>query len=466
MTAARGALARAPGDGLWPVVCVATAIAAGAAVARGYGVITVALFAAVLYALFFLRNPALALVAYLATRPAVDGFVLVQAGAVTVGQLWGAGLLLVLAAFLFGTSPHASENRSVVPVPIVALLGLYAVFATRGEVSIALQFGLKLALWLLVIVAVERIAQTRSGQELCFRAGYALAVGTTVLIAIMIAANKYGASWYAAEGHGLDHGTEQSPQPLAYLALFSIAFPLIALLQRWRPTLSLALVGALAIEITLSYVRTALVALVPVVVVFIFVGIRRRRPTAMALAAALVLTAFVVQERLATRFSDLSLLGSGDASGAGSNRVAIWTSVWEEATSSIEAVAVGGGAGTSHAVSDDAIGHYVDAHNDYLEFFATGGVLLAAAYAAIFLWAIRSVRRVYRDRRQSSRVRVVTLVAMGVLAAFFVTAMLTSVSFYAALVGFALLIGLIRGMGSTPGQTCFDPPADMSRRRP
>jgi O-Antigen ligase len=452
------AVARAPDHVAAPILCLAASIAAGTAVARGHELVTVALLGTVLYGILFLRSPAVALLGYVATRPLVDAFVLVDAGPVTVGQLWGAGLIIVLTAFLVGTAAH-SRTGGGMPLPVSGLIALYAVLAARGDTAIALEFGLKLAMWLLVIVAVERIAQTRSGQAMCFRAGYALALGSAVLIGILAAVNRYGGAYYAASGTGLGQGTEQGPQALAFLALFSISFPLIALLQRWWTLLSLALVSVLAIEVTISYVRTALLALVPIALVFIFVAVRRGRPAAFALAGAFAVTAYVVQDRLADRFADLSLLATGEASGAGSNRVAIWTSVWEATTASIQTIAAGAGAGTSHALSEEAIGHFVDAHNDFLEFFATGGILLVAAYAGFVGWTVRSVWRVYRDRTQSSRARAVAAVAFGTIAAFLVISFLSSISFYAALVAFAILIGLIRGMAATPGATCFDPAA-------
>ncbi len=339
------------------------------------------------------------------------------------------------------------------------------VFAIRGDPGIATQFGLKLALWVLLIVAVERIARTRSGQAMCFWAGYALAMGTVVLIAVLLALNRYGSALYSELGAGLTEGVEQSPIPLAFLALFCVPFPLIALVQRMLPTLSLFLVAALAIEITLSFVRTALVALVPLVLVYIFVGFRRRRPAALALAAALVATTFAVQERLATRFADLSLIGSGDASGAGSDRVAIWTSVWEE-----------------HDLVDRRVDRRRRCRHEPCTLRRGDQPLRRRAQRLPRVlghrWrasrcSVRCVLRVdragvwlvYRDRRQSSRARTVAAIAFGVLAAFFVTSLLGAISFYAALVGFALLIGLVRGMGATPGETCFDPPPRQSVAR-
>jgi O-antigen ligase len=436
--------------------CLAAAIAAGAGVARGHALVTVVLLGAVLYGILFLRSPAVALLAYVATRPAVDAFVLLQAGPLTVGQLWGAGLIIVLIVFLVGTVVESGRARGV-PLPVSALIALYALLAARGDTAIALQFGLKLTMWLLLIVAVERIAQTRSGQVACFRAGYALALGCTVLIGILAATNRYGGSYY--ETFAVSQGTEQGPQALAFLAVFSISFPLIALLQRWWPLLSMALVAALAIEVTISYVRTGLVGLMLMVLVYIFVAVRRRRPAAFVLAGAFAVAAYVVQDRLAARFSDVHLLWTGDASEAGSNRVAIWTSVWDATAGSVHTAVAGAGAGASHALSEEAIGHYVDAHNDFLEFFATGGILLVAAYAVFIAWAVGSVWRLYRDPTQSSRARASAAVAFGVIAAFLAISSLSSISFYAALVPFAILLGLIRGMTATPGGTCFDPKA-------
>jgi hypothetical protein len=445
-----GAVVRAPDRNFAPLVCLTAALAVGAAVAAGHEVVTLALLAASLYAVLFFVSPPAALLAYVASRPLVDGFVLVDVGPGTVGQIWGAGLLIVVGVFLLQTN----MGRNV-PMPVLALIGLYAVFAARGDTEVGLQYGLKLALWLLLIVAVERIARTRDGQLMCFRAGYALAAGTAVLIGVLVALNKYGAAYY--ESFGQAQETEQSPQPLAFLALFCISFPLIALFQRWSTTLSLTLVTVLTIEVVISYVRTALIGLVPIVLAYLFVAVRRGRPTAFALAAAFTVTALVVQERLAERFADLSLLGSGESSGAGSNRVAIWTSVWEATTSSVQTVVAGAGAGASHAASDEAIGHYVDAHNDFLEFFATGGVFLVAAYIGLVVWAIAGVWRIYRDPAHSARARGAAAITFGTIAAFLATSMFASISFYAALVVFAVLLGLIRGMASTPGRTCFDP---------
>ncbi len=454
MITARSGVARARDRSVVPIVCLALAIAAGAVVALGHEYVTVVALGAALYGVFFLQSPAVALLSYVATRPAVDAFVLLDAGPVTVGQLWGAGLIVVLTVFLLGADIESSTGRGV-PLPVAGLVLLYAVLAARGDTEIALQFFLKLAAWLLLLVAVQRIAQTRSGQEMCFRAGYALALGTAILIGILAAIGKYGATYY--DTFTLGQGSEQAPQPLAFLALFSLSFLLIALLQRWRPLLSLAIVAALAIEITISYVRTALVALMLIALVYIFVAVRRRRPTAFAFAGAFAVTAFVVQDRLAERFSDVNLLWSGDASGAGSNRIAVWTSIWEATTASVQTFTAGAGAGASHALSEEVIGAPVDAHNNFLELFATGGILLVVACLVFIAWALGSVWRVYRDRMQSSRARAVAALSFGAIAAFLATSFFASISFYVALVGLAILLGLIRGMAATPGGTCFDP---------
>ena len=225
--AARGAVTHVPVRGVALIFCLAASVTAGVAVARGYEVAILGLLAAALYACvcsFIIQRSRSSATS---RHVPVDGFVLVQAGSVTIGQLWGAGLLLVLGVFLFGPT----RTRGDIPLPIAALGALYAVFVVRGESSIAVQFGSKLALWLLLLVAVERIARTRSGQRVCFRAGYALAVGTALLIGVLIALNKYGDHHYQEFGAGHERGTEQSPIPLSFLALFSMPFPLVALLD-------------------------------------------------------------------------------------------------------------------------------------------------------------------------------------------------------------------------------------------
>ena len=73
--------------------------------------------------------------------------------------------------------------------------------------------------------------------------------------------------------------------------------------------------------------------------------------------------------------------------------------------------------------------------------------------------------RVYRDPAQSSRARAVAAASFGAIAAFVTVSLIASISFYVALVGFALLLGLIRGMAMTPGETCFDPPSPVFVRR-
>ena len=59
-------------------LCLAAAVAVGGIVARGHDVVVIALLGALLYAMLFIWNPALALLAYVATRPAIEGVVLVD----------------------------------------------------------------------------------------------------------------------------------------------------------------------------------------------------------------------------------------------------------------------------------------------------------------------------------------------------------------------------------------------------
>jgi hypothetical protein len=363
-----------------------------------------------------------------------------------------------LAAFLIRIA-LLSRGGPRVPLTLTLLIVAYTLFALRGDLALALDYAPKLAAWLLLIVAVEWIARTRRGQEASFRAGYAVALGSAIVIGIAIARNKYGATYYVstADLDTFAQGSEQGPHGFAFLALFSISFPLVALLQRRWYALSLALVGILAIEITLSYVRTALMALAFIAVAYFFIAVRRRSPSAFALAGAAAGAAYFVQDQLASRLADLQLLSSGDSSTAGSGRIAIWTSVWDGTMDSGKAVLFGAGAGASNELVEPALGLFVYAHNDFLEFFATGGLPLVAVYVAFIVWAAASARQLHRDPLQTNRARAVGAIALGAVAAFVTVSFLNSIVFYAASIEFALLLGLVRGMIGTPGRTCFDP---------
>jgi O-antigen ligase len=445
-------LARPSSRVVAPLVCAVATVIVAATVASGRDVVAVGLLGAAVYGMYFLREPAFALLAYAATRPVIDEFVSVPIGPISVGQAWGAGLLLVLAAFLIRIA-LLSRTDARAPLILILLIVSYTVFALRGDTALALDYALKLAAWLLLIVAVEWIARSRTGQEACFRAGYAVALGSAIVIAIAIARDQYGATYYETFAQGLDQG----PHGFAFLALLSISFPLAAILQRRWYALSLLLVGVLAIEITLSYVRTALVALALIVAAYFFIAVRRRSPSAFALAGAAVGAAYFVQDRLASRLADLQLLSSGDPSKAGSGRVAIWTSVWDGTMESVHNILFGAGAGASNELVDQAIGHFVYAHNDFLEFFATGGLPLVALYVAFIVWAAASARRLHRDPRQTSQARAFGAIALGAVAAFVTISFLNSIVFYAACIEFAVLLGLVRGMAGTPGRTFFDP---------
>src|SRR5262245_52960517 len=95
------AVGRSP-ERLATVGFAVTAIVVGLAVARGQGIVVIAGLASVLFALLFVWNPAIALLVYVASRPAADGFVHLPVGPLSLGQLWGAGLLVVLTIFILG----------------------------------------------------------------------------------------------------------------------------------------------------------------------------------------------------------------------------------------------------------------------------------------------------------------------------------------------------------------------------
>ena len=113
------------------IACGLAALAVAATVASGSDVVAVFLLVAALYGMYFLREPAFALAAYAATRPIIDAFVSVPVGPASVGQLWGAGLLLALTVFLVRAIPLSHARGRVPRLPIVLAVA-YALSARRA----------------------------------------------------------------------------------------------------------------------------------------------------------------------------------------------------------------------------------------------------------------------------------------------------------------------------------------------
>jgi O-antigen ligase len=124
---------------------------------------------------------------------------------------------------------------------------------------------------------------------------------------------------------------------------------------------------------------------------------------------------------------------------------------------------IGGGALTTERITSAVVGNRVWAHNDFLEMLATGGAFLLLGYLALLMWLYWSFWLLARDPRQGRAARDVGIVGLLAVGAFTVVSMFNGVVTSPA-VAFAVLLGLARGMTTTPGATFLDRP-ERSRTR-
>ena len=101
------------------------------------------------------------------------------------------------------------------------------------------------------------------------------------------------------------------------------------------------------------------------------------------------------------RFSDLPLVSSLTGrplwQGGGAGRGEFWRDLWSAGTDSLPHIVAGRGAGASVQLLTRLFGAGIWSHNDFLEFFITGGIVLLAAYLVFLVWVAWSIVRLFRD---------------------------------------------------------------------
>jgi O-antigen ligase len=349
------------------------------------------------------------------------------------------------------------QPRFTLPYCFVALYGLLTLW--RPDSAFAMTSILKLGSWILLALAVERIARTAAGQRMALRAGIAMAILTVFAMGVAIAQNQYGNAYYVERTFN-DSG--QTPHGYASLGALVLPFVLVGLLRGRHVLRLLGVIAALCIGVVLSYVRTGYLAFAVLLLGFTVLGVKRRHSYilvgAMAATAVIVVTVAVLGNAVTGRLSDLSNLGSSSTAGnAGAGRVGFETAILGTTFNSGRLLLFGGGALTTERITSAVVGNEVWAHNDFLEMLATGGVLLLLGYLALLMWLYASFRRLARDGRQGRAARDVGVIGMLTVGAFaVVSAFNGEVTTPAA--EFALLLGLARGMTATPGATFLDRP--------
>jgi len=427
---------------------LAACVVLGAAIAlTSSPVVALTLCAVIVVVALFAYDPAVGVLAYAASRPIVDGFVFLRVGPFSVGQLWGAGLIALCSAFLVLDLMHEKdrESRGSSMWPLV-FLGAYAGFSlARPGFDAALTNSLRLAGWVLVIVALERIARTERGRDRIVNAGLVGAVLIVIVVAYAIVQNRYGAAYYAGEFDAVGQG----PHGLSSYAVLSCTFVLYAILTKRGGRWLYVLLGALIVAVVASLVRTTLIALMALMVMYVLVALvgrgRRALFGALALLVVVGMAVYFAQDLLVERFRDVSYvsLGGGTREWAGSGRVGIWEAVWEGTIAKPTTFVWGAGAAFSSSLVFASLGVERWAHNDFLEFFATGGILLTAAYTALVVWMGVLARRLWKSPDHAAHS--FGGVYGGAVIAFVIMAFFNGIALYQASMVMALLTGLAAG---------------------
>ena len=401
-----------------------------------------------------ITQPALTVLAYAASRPLADLAVFVRVGPLTVGQWWGAGLIALMGAYwvLRPAGSRPPTRASFAPLLFALLYALLTVW--RPDAVFAVSNVVKLVSWLLLIPTVEDIATNAQGQRWVLFAGGAASVVLLGVVAFSVATDRYGAAYYA--GTLLDVG--QGPHGLASIAVMDLSFVLLLGVLRPGRWLPLVLTALLGVAVALSFVRTTFLAYCVVLAVFLVWSLRGRGMrsvlTATAAVAALGTTIYVLQDQVVGRLSDLRFIGSGGGSQvwAGGGRVGIWLAVLAGSTDSAAHLVYGLGAGSSFALVYTAMGASVWAHNDFLEFLVTGGVLLLGGYLVLVAWMWRSMGAFPKEDSAS---RGVSWIGHAAVLAFVFMAFFNGIAFYQASVMMGMLVGLYRGFAATEGPAAF-----------
>lgn len=407
-----------------------------------------------------LEAPVWALLAFLVIRPVIDAYVYTSVAGLTLGQVWGIGLLGAIAIYF------ASRPRATFPASPAALLIVYmGMTLVRPSTSVAVDSALKLASWLLLAVAMEHVASERRGQQAIVNAMWASAWCLVVVIALAVVEGRYGAAYYGITTTAAGYAR---PHALASVAVLVIPFALMSIIAGRWVRLSVVAASLLTLGVVASLVRTAYIALIVVMVAYLIAALRlraaRARVSVLVIVGALVVAGARYQDEIIARLSDLPLMhrlvgGAPLVAGGGSGRVKFEGYLLQRGTDSLSHVLFGRGAGASVQLLSRYYGDAIWSHNDFLEFFISGGVILLFAYLALLVWLFASFTRLYRDSRQSSEAHACAIVLLGAFFGFIVLSAANGIALTAWATGMAVLVGLARGMMKTPGDTILDPPA-------
>lgn len=418
-------------------------VGSGSSLAMVTGVLVVLCLVAV-----YLYDAELLVLAYIASRPLVDAVVFVRVGSFTLGQLWGAGLLVL--AFLYALQLTATNRLKLSRTwaASAAFVVAYGIAVFRWSMDVAAWSSvLRVVAWIAVVFLVYQVSSTAIGRDRLRRMTRVMALLVVVVIAAAVIGNSYGAAYYEP---GARSGTNQGPHGLSMLAVLVVGLTLVVTRMRLTPV-EWFLVAALSVGVVASLVRTSIIALALMVLPMLLIGVHFRMRQRWA-AVAVVLTGLVggwrlFRDALVVRFGEFRALGLGGelAPSFGSGRLGIWAAVISSIASSPGTLLFGIGGLGSRGITQSTLGVTVWAHNDFLEVLVTGGLVLALAYIGLIASLWFPVWTMRRSGRCSPLAPIQSAQYAVVVLAFVFMSLANGIIFYQASLVMAALFGYACG---------------------
>ncbi len=361
--------------------------------------------------LFFFLRPADALLLFFLGRVLVDlaWWIPGRIGSLNLMELYTGGITALMAALFLLDFRRHEEHPALVPfVPYVAVLVFGGI--RNLELRSAAEIMARYLSPLLMMFMLTAYMDTRERRKRLVKL-LLLTFAVPILVSLWKLAGGQMNS-YVLAGYRRLKGGYKNLHSHALTMLVISALCLWHLLRAWdaknrRHTVVLgAMTAGALLCLYLTYVRTALLALVVCAGVYLVVT-GRRRILMLGVVAALVAVLF--SDTLQDRFKDLVLffLPNDNVMARrklGSGRMAIWTAaVTAYLQSSPGDILLGLGIGKHWLLTRGAFnpyamasGGYVDPHSDYLTMTFQLGPIATASYMTIQVAAVRAGLLVYR----------------------------------------------------------------------
>ena len=296
-------------------------------------------------------------------------------GPASVGQLWGAAVLACAVLYLLRSDWTAATWRA----PVILLIA-YPIFAfTREQPSRFLINEIRLVTWLAVVLVIDRYGMDALRQREILRAALASAALLVVVIAVAVKQHQYGSAYYTGYAAFLKMNSTQQ--------VFGLAASACSLLLRDR-TLSDprgAADPSLAWDLGPLERRDCSVFGQRVVCC------TRDPPHHLDGPWDLPEAGVNSRGHLRLRSSGRHGLGAvcpwiSDRLSRAAPRLAYWRPVLSDTLQHPGAILIGRGPDSSSEVIQQAVGERIWSHNDFIELFATGGVVLLAVFLGFVVW--------------------------------------------------------------------------------